>query len=169
MTLEAIRLLYDYSYWATARVLRAAEGISAGELSAAADFPMGSLRGTLVHALSAEWIWRQRWNGIMPTAMLVETDFPTIESIVARWDEEEAAMRAFVAALSDDALSRPITVVNTRGVAFPPLPLWQMMIHLVNHGTQHRSEAAAILTGLGRSPGDLDLILFLREQSASQT
>ncbi len=167
--LDTIRLLYDYSSWATARVLRAAEGISAGDLCAPADFPMGSLRGTLVHALSAEWIWRQRWNGIMPAAMLVEAEFPTIESIAARWDEEEAAMRAFIAALSETALQRPVTVVNTRGVAFPPLPLWQMMIHLVNHGTQHRSEAAAILSSLGRSPGDLDLILFLREQRASQT
>jgi len=167
--LDTIRLLYDYSYWATARVLRAAEGISAGDLCAPADFPMGSLRGTLVHALSAEWIWRQRWNGIMPAAMLVEADFPTIGAIAARWDEEEAAMRAFIAALSDTALHRTVTVVNTRGVAFPPLPLWQMMIHLVNHGTQHRSEAAAILSSLGRSPGDLDLILFLREQRASQT
>jgi uncharacterized damage-inducible protein DinB len=37
------------------------------------------------------------------------------------------------------------------------------MAHVVNHGTQHRSEAAAMLTEFTHSPGDIDLIMFLRE------
>ena len=38
-----------------------------------------------------------------------------------------------------------------------------MLAHLVNHGTQHRSEAALLLTQAGRSPGELDLIVYLEE------
>jgi uncharacterized damage-inducible protein DinB len=33
-----------------------------------------------------------------------------------------------------------------------------MLVHVVNQGTQHRAEAAALLTTEARSPGDLDLI-----------
>ncbi|MGZ9221207.1 MAG: DinB family protein [Anaerolineales bacterium] len=41
--------------------------------------------------------------------------------------------------------------------------LWHAMAHLVNHGTQHRSEAAAMLTDFGHSPGDVDMLYFLNE------
>ncbi len=40
-----------------------------------------------------------------------------------------------------------------------------MLVHVINHGTQHRSEAAALLTAEGRSPGELDLINYAEEQA----
>ena len=45
-------------------------------------------------------------------------------------------------------------------------PLWQQMTHQVNHATQHRSEAAVLLTRHGRSPGGLDLLFFVDEENA---
>ena len=39
--------------------------------------------------------------------------------------------------------------------------LWQQMLHQVNHGTQHRSEVAVILTEYGHSPGWMDFIVYL--------
>jgi uncharacterized damage-inducible protein DinB len=42
-----------------------------------------------------------------------------------------------------------------------------MHIHLLNHGTQHRSEAAVLLTAADRSPGDLDLIDYSEQQAAA--
>jgi uncharacterized damage-inducible protein DinB len=38
------------------------------------------------------------------------------------------------------------------------------MAHVITHGMQHKTEAAAILTGFGHSPGDIDLIVYLNER-----
>jgi uncharacterized damage-inducible protein DinB len=45
------------------------------------------------------------------------------------------------------------------------VPVWQMLVHVLNHRTQHRADAAALLTGDGRSPGELDLINYAEEQA----
>jgi uncharacterized damage-inducible protein DinB len=63
--------------------------------------------------------------------------------------------------LSDADVNREITTRLRDGRVFR-LPLWQMMLHVANHGTQHRSEVAAILTVFGQSPGDLDALVYFR-------
>ena len=73
-------------------------------------------------------------------------------------------MRAFLAASNDEELQRIVHYTNLHNRSFA-FPLWQLMAHVVNHGTQHRAEAAALLTDWGYSPGDMDLSLFLTERS----
>jgi uncharacterized damage-inducible protein DinB len=160
MNKQDILTLYRYNQWANARILEAASRITPEQYLAPASFPHGGLRGTLVHALSAEWIWRRRWEGDSPRYLLKPDEFPTFLSLRSRWLEEEAQLMAFVARLGDEQLAQEFNYTNTSGKPFSRV-LWQAMAHVVNHGTQHRSEAAALLTDFGQSPGDLDLIYFL--------
>jgi uncharacterized damage-inducible protein DinB len=91
-------------------------------------------------------------------------DFPTFESLRARWADEEPRLMDYVSNLTDEGLSRRFKYVSTEG--FPhERAVWESMLHLVNHGTQHKTEAAAILTRFGYSPGDIDLIVYLNEAS----
>jgi len=57
-------------------------------------------------------------------------------------------------------LARVIEYQNFKGERWV-YPLWQQMVHQVNHATQHRSEVAMILTQWGHSPGWLDLLYFV--------
>jgi uncharacterized damage-inducible protein DinB len=160
MNKQDILILYKYNQWANAKILNTAANVTPEQFVAPASFPHGGLRGTLVHALFAEWIWRKRWEGTSPTNRLKPEDFPTVEALHTRWLEEEKQLMNFVDGLTDERLNGTFSYTNTSGKPFTRV-LWQAMAHLVNHGTQHRTEAAAILTDLGHSPGDIDLISFL--------
>ena len=160
MNKQDILTLYRYNQWANAKILNAAANVTREQYLALASFPHGGLRGTLVHTLFAEWIWRNRWEGISPTIRLKPEEFPTLESLRTRWAEEEKQLMDFVDCLTDDKLNSTFSYLNTSGKPFTKI-LWHAMAHLVNHGTQHRAEAAALLTDFGCSPGDIDLIYFL--------
>lgn len=165
ITRDYLTVLYDYHDWATGRVLETAAGLEPAKLDEAPLAGLGSLQQILVHALSAEWIWRSRLEGLSPHAMLDPAELPTLAAIRTRWADEHAALRALIAGLDDSALARDLAYQTTEGRA-RVTPRWQILVHLANHGTQHRSEAAALLTALGHSPGDLDMIVFFRAQAA---
>jgi uncharacterized damage-inducible protein DinB len=92
-----------------------------------------------------------------------EAAFPTVDVVEQRWNAEERAMRDYLAHLTDDNLTAYVRYTTPEGDKRERV-LWHCLLHVVNHGTQHRSEAAAILTGYGSSPGDLDFTVFLNEQ-----
>jgi uncharacterized damage-inducible protein DinB len=162
MNTKDIQLLYRYNSWANQRILNTATQTTAEQFLMPDSYPHGGLRGTLTHVLSAEWAWRNRWEGTSPVAHLKPEAFATLDALRARWTEEEKALDAFVANLIDEKLNAIFQYKNFRGEALENI-LWQVMAHVVNHGTQHRSEAAAMLTELNHSPGDIDFIIFLRE------
>ena len=157
-----ILLLYQYNQWTTKKILDAASKVTPEQFLAPGSFTHDGLRGTLVHALFSEWIWRNRWEGTSPTVRLKPDDFPSIEALRTRWEEEEKLLMTFVENVSEERLNSKFSYKATDGTPHERI-LWQAMAHLVNHGTQHKTEAAAMLTGFGQSPGDIDMILYLIE------
>ena len=162
MNKQAIRVLFQYNAWSTIKILNAAYNVTQEEFLAPAPFPHGSLRGTLVHALFGEWIWRMRWEGTPCASKWKPENFPTFDLLRARWAEETPRLMDFVANVTEERLYSNLKYVSTEGFPHERV-LWETMAHLVNHGTQHKTEAAAILTEMGHSPGDIDLIVYLNE------
>ncbi len=157
-----LTMLYDYNYWANARILEPMSKLSEAQFNQPMSPNHGSLRTTLIHTLAAEWIWRSRCQeGVSPVGLLNEADFPTLATIQAYWANEEAKMRDFVASLDDEALAKNVTYKTTEG-GDSAQNLAQILTHVVIHGMQHRAEMAMQLTDFGHSPGNIDLIIYAR-------
>lgn len=161
--LEEIRELYDYNRWANHRALEATAALDQDQLTRDLGNSFPSVRDTLVHVLSAEWVWLSRWNGTSPTAFPESAGLDTHERIRARWSELEGEFATFLAALTEARLSEVLEYRNTKGEPYAE-PLWQLMRHVVNHSTYHRGQITTMLRQLGAMPASTDLIRYFREK-----
>ncbi len=161
---EYIQFIYAYNAWANRRILAACEKLSAAEFLAGQGSSTAnpSIRDTLTHQLSAQELWLARCNGVSPTRLLDPQDFGTLASLCQYWDEVEQHTRAYTQTLEDDLLAQEVAYKTTKGIPYTGAR-WQLLAHQVNHATQHRAEVALLLTRLNHSPGDLDMIVFMRE------
>ena len=159
-----IDLIWNYNYWANWRIVARVESLTDVQIAERAPYMWESILRTLAHTLGAEWLWRQRIQaGMSPTSSEYQAQFTTLALLKASWAEEEVAMRAYLAGLDDNDLERVVEYTTTNGDTFRR-PLWQILTHVVNHGTQHRSEVAVYLTHFDRSPGNMDISAYLIEQ-----
>jgi uncharacterized damage-inducible protein DinB len=156
--LETLNELFDHNYWARDRQLAACASLGA------ADFvrPMGSsfpsVRDTLAHLVFAEWLWLERWEGRSPRATSLEAELPTLEAIVQRWRAVERNVRRYLPRVSEEALAKPLTYVNSRGETWS-YPLWRTMLHLLIHQASHRGQIATLLRQLGVSAPPVDFLV----------
>jgi uncharacterized damage-inducible protein DinB len=163
MNCNDLLLLLDYNEWANEKILAASHQLSVEELTTARQCSFGSLMGTLVHIYAAERAWRQRLkDGISPKKLSGMNEFSSLEALEAAWHDETALTREFIANLNNEDMERWVPYTTTTG--WPQgSTLWKAVTHVVMHGMQFRAEAGLMLAGLDQSPGDLDLVLYLRE------
>lgn len=165
ITLAALRELYDYNYWARDRQLDACSKLSEEQFLRPMGSSFSSLRDTVVHLLGAEWIWLERFCGRSPRSIPSWLDqLRTLSSIVQRWANMELDMRKYLAEIDSEALARPLAYVNLQGQRWT-YPLWQALLHVVNHQTYHRGQVTTLLRQLGATPVPVDFLVYfdLRE------
>jgi uncharacterized damage-inducible protein DinB len=160
---QAITLI-DYNAWANRRVLLKAAHLPWDRLNSDAPLSHHSLLASLVHILDTQWYWREgAQSSRLPTQTLSPSNFTNFSSLKKRWEIEDRQLSIFVRNLSPDTLHGFVTY------SWPQArprnkPLWHILMHIVNHGTHHRSEIGRYLASLNLSPGDLDFIKFVSKK-----
>jgi uncharacterized damage-inducible protein DinB len=162
MTIDDMRLLLDYHYWARNRVLDAVEPLTPEQFTRDMGSSFRSIRDTLAHIYAAEWAWHSRWMGTSPTALLPPDMFPDLATLRAAWVDLEAKMHAFLDSLPEASIN---LVIDYKLISGQPgsSPVWQMLQHVVNHASYHRGQVTTMLRQMGVEPGKpMDLIAFYR-------
>lgn len=160
LVVDEIRELYEYHRWANGRMLDAVANVGREEFVQPAGGSFGSLQATLTHMLAADWVWLERWNGRSPTGF-PDWNVPTFEALRDKWTEVERDQTAFVERLESDDLYRMVAYRNLAGTAADN-ELWQLLRHVVNHGTYHRGQITVLLRDLGHGAAATDLVLWYR-------
>lgn len=160
MNKHDVTYLNEYNQWANARMLDVTSKLSPEQFTADLQSSHRSVRDTLAHTLAAEWIWLERWKGTSPKALLTAADFPTVESLRARWAQLENDHTEFFGGLTDESLGKVIAYTNTKGERWE-YPLGSMIQHLMNHSTYHRGQVTTMLRQLGAEVTPVDLLVFM--------
>jgi len=166
MDADSIRMMFDYSYWAHRRVWHCIEQLTDEQFTRPFEYSIGSVHAQVVHVMSAEEIWYFRLQGESPSAMRRPEELPTRAEIRRKWDVIERDFRRYLNTLHDADLW---TMMSYRTTSGKPMRESRagILMHLVNHGTDHRAQILGLLHQLGAPTLEQDMILYLREQSSA--
>jgi uncharacterized damage-inducible protein DinB len=165
MRVSDLERLYDYNYWANARLFAVISRLTPEQFTQSVAGSYGSIRNTMVHVLSAEWGWLDRCGGPPRGEKLNPDDYPTVESLLRAWTRVEGNMRAFLSSLDDEDLARNVEFVLGGGPK-QIIPLGGLLQHAAVHAVHHRGQVALLLRVLGHAPGNFDVVIYDGEQRA---
>lgn len=162
MSIQQIQKLFTYNAWAWDHVFASVAKLDAAAYQSPQPFFWGSIHGLLVHSLTAEWIWYNRCQGSSPTHILSPDDYPDFVAVRSAWLPVREGWFNYVNAMADKTLDQIIAYQNTRGDHYT-LRLADLLQHVMNHATEHRSQLTPTLYNLGFPTPPLDYMAFCLE------
>jgi uncharacterized damage-inducible protein DinB len=160
VTADTLRLHFDYSAWASRRLMEAASKLTPEEMARDFKTSDSNVVNTLAHVFAADRIWLSRVQGAPRATFLDPTDCEFM-ALDREWPALYKRWKEWLTPLTDDGAQAKIAYRDMKGNPYEQ-PLWQILLHVVNHGTHHRGQAAGFLRAMGHTPPALDLIAFYR-------
>lgn len=163
MNADAFRYFYDYHFaenrkiwdWFVTR-------LTSEHFTQAVGYSHGSVRvrDQLVHLMDCDETWFSELRGVQPSEPLPTADGDERQIIRLHWDRVEQSMRQYLEALRDDMLfEKPIKEPEED----KDLMVWQVLLHVANHGTDHRAQILRSLNDMGLETPPQDYIFYVYE------
>lgn len=160
VSVDTLRTQLDYSAWASLRLMDAATKLSPEELNRDFKTADKTVLDTLVHVYAADRVWLARVRG-ESRATFVDPEDRDLTLLQTEWPALHERWKVWLRDQTGDAAARVVSYRDMKGNPYSQ-PLWQILLHLVNHGTHHRGQVSGFLRSMGYPPPALDLIAYYR-------
>lgn len=154
-TLDMIQTMILYNKALNQKLWKSVMELTEAQFTQELPYSHGSVRDQMVHMAAVEerWLAALRNDPDARRKSRDPQDYPTPSSAQRLWEVIAQQVDAYVESLNEQDLeARP------RGMRGP---VWQVLLHMVNHGTDHRAQVLRALHGFGASTFDQDLIIHL--------
>ncbi|MCH5717555.1 DinB family protein [Niabella hibiscisoli] len=162
MTKEYFKELADYNLQATIMACGWLAQLSDEYWKQHVVSSFNSIRETVLHMISAENAWVQRFHKKENIEWLQSTFKGTKDEHLALWKKTSTAFKEFINALDEAKLTEPLDFKRLNGDAYS-MPYYQLFAHAVNHASYHRGQLVTMLRQVGFTDlGSTDLLNFYR-------
>ncbi|NWG34760.1 MAG: DinB family protein [Chloroflexi bacterium] len=162
MNANAFRHLYGYHFAENRKLWNYVTPLSFEQFIQPAHYSRGSIRDQIVHLMEVDEVWFSELRGVETSEPLPPPGGDDRETIRVHWDKVEQMMRGYLAELHDDLLfTKPIKEPEED----KDLILWQVLLHVVNHGTDHRAQILRLLNDRGVQTTSQDYIFYAYEHA----
>lgn len=152
---QALQTYVEYHYAITRRVWESIEKISEAQFLANDSYSRGSIRNLMVHLAHTDLSWLAALRNLPDIRPRLKSfvEYPDRAAVRAYWDSVADDVTAYLSSVSEAELNeRPQAVT---------VPRWAVLLHMVNHGTDHRATVLQKLHEFGAPTFDQDFILWL--------
>jgi uncharacterized damage-inducible protein DinB len=160
--LDWIQTLWGYNYWAHHKLWNSIMTISESDFKKPVAYSVGSVHIQVVHVMWAEAVWYARLHDASRPTFTIE-DYPTRPSIREKWNDVEEKWRVYLDNLTESELERQIEVVRFNGEHYIH-SVQEMLLHAVNHGTDHRGQILRLIHDYGGDTYAQDMISYFRDK-----
>ncbi len=162
---DALRTHIDYMAWANRRILDAASQLSPEELTRDFQTADRSVLDTMAHVFAGDRVWLARLEGGPVPGFISDRD-RNLEVLQVEWPALGERWQRWAQGITDESAQAMVSYTDLKGRPWTQ-PLWQLILHVVNHGTHHRGQVAGFLRTMGHLPPVLDLVAYYRQLGAA--
>ena len=156
---ELLARHFEYSLWASLKVLEAAEKLSQEVVEKDRGNSFGGILDTLAHVFQADRVWWKRFSGEPYFTLTQADDFFDLQKLKAEWPVVMGEFVAWIRAQDDSKFEERLFWRNIRGEDKEEV-MYKILLHIVNHGTYHRGQVITMIKQAGGEVVSTDLVYY---------